>query len=59
MNFEGFQDLIRRVAQEWYKAAKKEIIELEMVIYPAMKFTDIFFSIDIDMNFLFYLFRNR
>ena len=32
MNFEGFQDLIRRVAQEWYKAAKKEIIELEMVI---------------------------
>ena len=32
MNFEGFQDLIRRVAQEWYKSAKKEIIELEMVI---------------------------
>ena len=31
MNFEGFQDLIRRVAVEWYKAAKKEIIEMEMV----------------------------
>jgi hypothetical protein len=32
MNFEGFQDLIRRVAVEWYKAAKKEIIEMELVI---------------------------
>ena len=32
MNFEGFQDLIRRVADGWYKAAKKEIIEMEMVM---------------------------
>ena len=31
MNFEGFQDLIRRVAVEWYKAAQKDIIEMEMV----------------------------
>lgn len=31
MNFEGFQDLIRRVATEWYKLAKKDIIEMEMV----------------------------
>ena len=33
MNFEGFQDLMRRVAVEWLKAAKKEIIEMEMVTY--------------------------
>ena len=32
MNFEGFQDLIRRVAVEWYKAAQKDIIEMEMVM---------------------------
>ena len=37
MNFEGFQDLIRRVAVEWYKAAQKEIIEMDMVIDITMK----------------------
>ena len=37
MNFEGFQDLIRRVAVEWYKAAQKEIIEMDMVMDITMK----------------------
>ena len=31
MNFEGFKDLIQRVAGEWWKLAKREIIELDMV----------------------------
>ena len=31
MNFEGFKDLIQRVAIQWYALAKKEIIEFEAV----------------------------
>ena len=31
MNFEGFKDLVQRVAIEWWKLAKREIIELDMV----------------------------
>ena len=31
MNFEGFKDLIQRVAIQWYALAKKEIIDFEGV----------------------------
>ena len=31
MNFEGFKDLIQRVAIEWWKLAKREIIEFDQV----------------------------
>merc|ERR1712209_368175 len=31
MNFEGFQDLMRRIARAWYERAKAEIIEMNMV----------------------------
>ena len=31
MNFEGFQELIQRVAAEWWKLAKREVIELDLV----------------------------
>ena len=31
MNFEGFKDLIHRVAGQWWKLAKKEIVELDLV----------------------------
>jgi len=31
MNFEGFQDLMRRIARTWYERAKAEIIEMNMV----------------------------
>ena len=31
MNFEGFKDLIQRVAVEWWRLAKREIIELDSV----------------------------
>ncbi len=31
MNFEGFKDLIQRVAVQWYAIAKKEIIEMDAV----------------------------
>jgi len=31
MNFEGFQDLMRRIARTWYERAKSEIIEMNMV----------------------------
>jgi len=31
MNFEGFKDLISRVAMQWYGNAKKEILDFEAV----------------------------
>eukprot|EP00090_Calanus_glacialis_P027047 TRINITY_DN4255_c0_g1_i1.p1 TRINITY_DN4255_c0_g1~~TRINITY_DN4255_c0_g1_i1.p1 ORF type:complete len:575 (-),score=153.79 TRINITY_DN4255_c0_g1_i1:116-1840(-) len=31
MNFEGFQDLMRRIARTWYERAKMEIMEMDMV----------------------------
>merc|ERR1711963_1336644 len=31
MTFEGFQDLMRRIARNWYERAKAEIIEMNMV----------------------------
>merc|ERR1712004_267940 len=31
MNFEGFQDLMRRIARAWYERARAEIIEMNMV----------------------------
>jgi len=31
MNFEGFQDLMRRIARTWYERAKVEIMEMDMV----------------------------
>jgi len=31
MNFEGFQDLMRRIARTWYERSKMEIVEMEMV----------------------------
>lgn len=31
MNFEGFQDLMRRIARTWYERSKLEIIEMDMV----------------------------
>jgi len=31
MNFEGFQDLMRRIARTWYERAKAEIIEMDSV----------------------------
>lgn len=31
MNFEGFRDLIQRVAIQWYSAAKKEIADMDAV----------------------------
>jgi len=31
MNFEGFQDLMRRIARTWYERAKVEIIEMDYV----------------------------
>merc|ERR1712213_259149 len=31
MNFEGFQDLMRRIARAWYERAKAEIIEMNLV----------------------------
>ena len=31
MNFEGFQDLMRRIARTWYERAKIEILEMDMV----------------------------
>ncbi len=31
MNFEGFKDLIQRVAVQWYALAKKEIVDMDAV----------------------------
>lgn len=31
MNFEGFKDLIQRVAIQWYSLARKEITDIEAV----------------------------
>jgi len=31
MNFEGFQDLMRRIARTWYERAKAEVIEMDMI----------------------------
>ena len=31
MNFEGFQDLMRRIARTWYERAKVEILEMDLV----------------------------
>ena len=31
MNFEGFQDLMRRVARTWYERARVEILEFDLV----------------------------
>ncbi|XP_023331908.1 uncharacterized protein LOC111704027 [Eurytemora carolleeae] len=31
MNFEGFQDLMRRIARTWYERAKVEILEMDYV----------------------------
>ena len=31
MNFEGFKDLIQRVATSWYAAAKRDITDIEAV----------------------------
>lgn len=31
MNFEGFKDLIQRVAMQWYSAAKKEIPDMDAI----------------------------
>lgn len=31
MNFEGFKDLIQRVAIAWYSSARKEITDIEAV----------------------------
>jgi len=31
MNFEGFQDLMRRIARTWYERSKIEILEMDMV----------------------------
>jgi hypothetical protein len=31
MNFEGFKDLIQRVAVQWYALAKKEILDMDAV----------------------------
>ncbi len=31
MNFEGFKDLIQRVAIQWYSMAKKEVPDMEAV----------------------------
>ena len=31
MNFEGFKSLIKRVAQEWWTLAQREIIEIDNV----------------------------
>ncbi len=31
MNFEGFQDLVSRLVQEWHRIAKKEIAEIDLV----------------------------
>ena len=31
MNFEGFKDLIQRVAAQWWQLAQREIIELDSI----------------------------